>query len=76
MQVQSTISQGPQSSAKLYYSLGKTYLIIRQDVLDFNVLSTAFLKTKGGICCDAGVHNLRRFDRMRPLITVYAADQM
>ena len=39
-------------------------------------LSTAFLTTKGGICFDAGVHNLRRFDRMRPLITIYADEQM
>jgi len=76
MQVQSTVSQGQQSWAKLYYYLGKTYLIIRQDQLDFDVLSIAFLKTKGGICFDAGVHNLRRFDRMRPLITIYSAEQM
>ena len=75
MQVQSTVSQGQQSWAKLHYYLGKTYLINRQDLIDFDVLPTAFLKTKG-FCFDAGVLNLRRFDRMRPLITIYAAEQM
>ena len=45
-------------------------MIIRQELLDFDVLSTAFLKTKVGICFDAGVHNLHRFDLMRPLTTM------